>query len=52
MIVNKFFLFYFFRCNDNNLLYIIKDTKHLNADLIELSLLETLILCRKGKKMI
>ena len=36
------------RCNDTNLKLIINDTKDLKADLIELSLLETLILCRKG----
>lgn len=36
------------RCHDPTLKYIINDTKLLKADLIELSLMETLILCRKG----
>lgn len=36
------------RCNEPALKTIIDETKKLKADLIEVSLLETLILCRKG----
>lgn len=36
------------RCDDKNLKYAIDSIKVLNADLIELSILETLILCRRG----
>lgn len=36
------------QCNDRCLQTLINDTRTLNADLIEVSLLETLILCRKG----
>lgn len=39
---------FYLRCNDSTLKVIISDTKKLNADLIEVALLETLILCRKG----
>lgn len=37
-----------FSCNDPKLKWQIDNTKKLKADLIELSLLETLILCRPG----
>lgn len=36
------------RCNDAMLKHVINDTKTLQADLLEVSLMETLILCRKG----
>lgn len=36
------------KCNDSALKSLIDETRTLNADLIELSLLETMILCRKG----
>lgn len=36
------------RCNEPALKTIVDETKKLKADLIEVSLLETLILCRKG----
>lgn len=36
------------KCNDSALKTLIDEIRVLNADLIELSLLETLILCRKG----
>lgn len=39
------------RCNDSTLKSLIENTRTLNADLIELSLLETLILCRKGNSI-
>lgn len=39
-----------FSCGDQYLKYIIESTKELQADLIEIALLETLILCRKGVK--
>lgn len=40
--------FFFCRYNDPMLKQVINDTKTLQADLLEISLLETLILCRKG----
>lgn len=39
----------FCRYDDPTLKQVIRDTKTLQADLLELSLLETLVLCRKGK---
>lgn len=48
---NEFYFLLLFnasRCNEPALKTILDETKKLKADLIEVSLLETLILCRKG----
>lgn len=46
--LNLCWTFHTSRCNEPALKAIIDETKKLKADLIEVSLLETLILCRKG----